>query len=160
MKPLAQGDNSTVSYSPMDSCCIHGNSLGAGKPHSRAAGRVRSSSARCAQLCLEDQCRHHLIWGRGAGPGEPQGQPQVDSSRGEGGRIPPAAAPWRGRQRGSIISTVLLGGEGLVPGHLQLSSGSRGVSINWGKAFQTREGVGLIPIRDCFSLLSPFSLIV
>lgn len=141
LKPLAQGD-SGVSYSPMDSCCIPGNSLGAGKLHSGAAGRARSSPVRCAQLCLEDQCRHHRVRARGAGPGEPHRQPRVGSSRGERGRIPPPAAPWRGRQRGSIISTVLLGGEGLVPGHLQLSSGSRGVSINWGKGIADKGGGG------------------
>lgn len=137
LKPSAQGDSGSpgaVSYSPMGSCCIRGaRPWGWGTP-------LKVSSARCAQLCLQGQCGHHWIWGprsraRGA-LGAARRQPRVDSSRrgGGGGRIPPPPAPWRGRQRGTIISIVLLGGEGLVPERRQPSSGSGGVSINRGKA--------------------------
>lgn len=141
LKPLAQCDSlspSAVSYSPVDSCCFHGNgALGpANSPpgqqgergaalqgvHS-SAWRVRADSP---PLGAEEQGRGSLRGGTQTPPGRLQ--------QGRRSRIPPPAAPWRGRQRGSIIRVVLLGGEGLVPGHLQPSSGSGGVSISWGKA--------------------------
>lgn len=107
---------------------------------------VHSSACRVSPTSLELGAEEQ---GQGS-PRAPYRQPWVDSSRRGGGRIPAAAAaPWRGRQRGSIISTVLLGGEGLVPGYPAAILGQRrgehelgkGIADKGGGGFDTEKGL-------------------